>query len=71
VSINNGIAFAQRDHLLENFLNQSDCSQTIAKEALDHLDTNIYDKRSDDYKKYMFRASLKDSVDEIMNHIQK
>jgi len=66
VSVNNGIAFAQRDHVLENFLNHQPSEIKIAQEALDHLDTNIYDTRSDDYKKHMFRVSLKNCLREII-----
>jgi len=38
VAVNNCIDFAQRDKILENFLNLSQCSDGIAQEALDHLD---------------------------------
>jgi CO/xanthine dehydrogenase FAD-binding subunit len=65
VSVNNGTAFAQRDHQLEDFLNTQKVHAKIATEALDHLDTEIYDKRSDDYKKHMFRVSLKNAIQEI------
>ena len=65
VTINNGVAFAQRDKILEDFLNKSVCKKEIAEEALDHLDTAIYDKRSDDYKKHMFRVCLRDAIAEI------
>lgn len=69
VTVNSGTAFAQRDHLLEKFLDMTTCREGIGQEALDHLDTNIYDKRSDDYKKHMFRASLKSAIEELMqNH---
>lgn len=66
VSVNNGTAFAQRDHKLEDFLNTQTCHEKLEWEALDHLDTEIYDKRSDDYKKHMFRISIKNSLLEIM-----
>ena len=70
VSINNCVAFAQRDYKLENFLNQSSCSEKIGQEALDHLDESIYDTRSSDYKKYIFRVSLKDAIMELVNKEQ-
>ncbi len=65
VTINNGIAFAQRDHILENFLNTQTAHTNLAIEALDHLDTEIYDNRSDDYKKHIFRVSLRNAIKEI------
>ena len=65
VTVNNGIAFAQRDTVLEEFLNKSKCSVSAAEEAMDHLDTKIYDTRSDDYKKHMFRVSLKSAIKEL------
>ncbi len=66
VSVNNCVAFAQRDKILENFLSKSECSPRIAQEALDHLDKNIYDTRSDDYKKHMFRVSIKSAIEELV-----
>ena len=71
VTVNNGTAFAQRDLILEDFLNKSSTDNGIAKEALDHLDTNIYDKRSDDYKKHMFRVSLKSAIEELVEQNKK
>ncbi len=65
VTINSGVAFAQRDHKLENFLNTQSAQPKLAIEALDYLDTEIYDKRSDNYKKHMFRISLKNAILEI------
>ena len=67
VTVNNGIAFAQRDVILEEFLNKSEKSRTVSQEALNHLDTNIYDVRSDDYKKHMFRVSLRSAIEELVN----
>ena len=67
VSVNNCVQFAQRDRMLEEFLNQSQCSPTIAEEALDHLDQPIYDTRSDDYKKHMFRVSMKNAIKELVD----
>jgi len=65
VGINNGVAFAQRDLALEEFLNKSSSSPDLGKEALEHLTTAIYDTRSSDYKKHMFRVSLKSAIEEI------
>ena len=67
VGINNCVTFAQRDHKLEKFLDSSACSERIAEEALDHLDETIYDNRSNDYKKYIFRTSIKDALNELIN----
>lgn len=65
VTVNSGFVFARRDIKLENFLNNQRISPELGKQALDHLDTEIYDNRSDDYKKHMFRISLKNAVQEI------
>jgi len=67
VGINNGVAFAQRDPILEAFLNKSVSSPDLGKEALGHLTTTIYDTRSSDYKKHMFRISLKTAIEEIVS----
>lgn len=66
VTVNSGTAFAQRDLKLEHFLEGKSCSPNLAKEALDQIDTEIYDKRSDEYKKHMFRVSLKNAIQEII-----
>lgn len=65
VAVNNTVAFARRDRTLEDFIDQSKRSKGLAQEALNHLDAPIYDTRSNDYKKYMFRVSLKDAIAEI------
>lgn len=66
VSINNCVEFAKRDSILEGFLNQSGRCEKTAQEALDHLDEPIYDTRSSDYKKHMFRISIKDALTELI-----
>jgi CO/xanthine dehydrogenase FAD-binding subunit len=65
IGINSGVAFAQRDPVLEDFLNKSSSSGDLGKEALEHLTTAIYDTRSSDYKQHMFRVSLKSAIDEL------
>jgi len=65
IGINNGVAFAQRDIVLEGFLNDSFSSPTLGEKAIEHLTTSIYDSRSTDYKKHMFRISLKSAIEEI------
>lgn len=67
VGVNNCVAFAQRDHRLEDFLNQSRRSENIAEEALNHLDESIYDTRSSDYKKHMFRVCIKKAMMDLIN----
>ncbi len=62
VSINSGVIFAKRDLILEEFLNGKTADPKIALEALDHLDVSIYDNRSDDYKKAMFRVAIKNVI---------
>ncbi len=71
VAVNNGIAFAQRDHVLEDFLNNASCNKQTAEEACDHLDTPLYDTRSDDYKKYIFRVSIKNALRELLENRKK
>ncbi len=66
VVINSGVVFAKRDKVLENFLNSSIIDPNLAKEALDNLDNSIYDNRSDDYKKHMFRISIKNAILELI-----
>ena len=66
VTVNNGSSFAQRDSKLESFLEGKEAQTKLATEALDHLDTEIYDKRSDEYKQHMFRVSLKNAIHEIV-----
>ncbi len=65
IGINNGVAFAQRDHSLEEFLNKSSSSPDLGKKALEHLTAAIYDTRSSEYKQHMFRVSLRSAIEEI------
>lgn len=65
VAVNNCVAFAQRDRILEDFLNQSMSSNGVAHEALDHLDQPIYSTRSNEYKQHMFRVSIKSAIEEL------
>ncbi len=71
VAVNNGTAFAQRDFVLEQFLKNAPCRSETAQQALDHLDTNIYDKRSDEYKSHMFRISIKSALSELIQGASK
>lgn len=66
VAVNNGTAFAQRDRLLEGFLNQQPCSEKIIEQAADHMDRTIYEIRSSDYKKHMFRVGIKTALKELI-----
>lgn len=68
VSVNNCVAFAQRDSKLEQFLDQSVCSPDIAEDALGHMDESIYEARSNDYKKHMFRVSIKSALQELVEN---
>ena len=67
VAVNNCVNFAQRDSKLEEFLNGKACSPAIVEEALKHLDTTIYDVRSEDYKKHMFRVSIKKAIEQLVS----
>jgi len=65
IGINNGVSFAQRDPVLEDFLNKSVSSPELGGQALEHLTSSIYDTRSSDYKKHIFRVSLSSAIDEL------
>jgi len=71
VAVNNTTTFAQRDSTLEEFLNGKKADPAIAQEALDHLNTDIYDKRSDEYKQHMFRVSIRDALNELVSSTKK
>ena len=58
MAVNNCVAFAQRDRILEEFLNGKSVDKTLAETALEHLDGSIYDARGTDYKKHMFRVGI-------------
>ena len=66
VVINSGTVFAKRDGILEKFLDTCTREEKFAPEALNHLDVSIYDTRSDDYKKNMFRVSIKNAILELI-----
>lgn len=66
VVVNTGVNFAQRDGILEEFLNTCHSEPALITEALNHLDTKIYDTRSDDYKKEIFRVSIKSALKELI-----
>ncbi len=66
VAVNSGTAFAKRDETLAIFLNNSTREEKVAQEALHHLDLSIYDNRSDEYKKNMFRVSIKNAILELI-----
>ncbi len=65
VVVNSGTAFAQRDYLLEEFLNAKSSSANLGQEAMNHLTSTIYDTRSTEYKQHMFRVSLRQAIEEI------
>ncbi len=66
VAINSGTFFAKRDIILEKFLDGAPKDEKTAAEAMNHLDTTIYDTRSDDYKKAMFRVSIKNALSDLI-----
>lgn len=68
VAVNNCVAFAQRDRVLEDFLNQSTCFNGVVQEALDHVDQAIYSNRSSEYKQHMFRVSIKSAIEELIKN---
>lgn len=66
VSINNCVAFAQRDQKLEDFLNTQTVQRSVASAALDHLTEKIYDTRATEYKSHMARVCIKNALLDIM-----
>jgi CO/xanthine dehydrogenase FAD-binding subunit len=66
VAVNNGVAFAQRDYALEGFLNGRPATDRTVEEALARLDASIYDARSTDYKRHMFRVGIKTTLRELI-----
>jgi len=66
VAINNTTQFVQRDTALEDFLNSTKLEKNTAKDCLKHLTAEIYDTKSDDYKKHIFRVTIKNMVQELM-----
>lgn len=69
VAVNNCVAFAQRDRKLEEFLNGKSAAKTLAETALEHCDGSIYDARSTDYKKHMFRVGIQHALRDLTeNH---
>ncbi len=67
VVVNNATHFAQRDTVLEDYLNGRKTSASLPDDALGHLDTAIYDSRSSEYKRHMFRVSLKKALKELIS----
>ncbi len=65
VVINSGHAFAQRDYKLEEFLNAKASADQLGKLAMEHLTTDIYDTRSNEYKQHMFRISIQRGIEEL------
>jgi len=65
VAVNNCVDFAQRDKKLEDFLNGKKVSKTLGAEALEHMTNDIYDRRSGEYKKQMFRVNIRSAINEI------
>ncbi|MFC1510352.1 FAD binding domain-containing protein [Candidatus Omnitrophota bacterium] len=65
VSINNGTHAAQRDLMLEEFLNNHSDLSTIAKESLRHRDMALYGQENQEYKQHMFDVSIKKAITAI------
>ncbi len=66
VAVNNCVTFAQRDYVLEGFLNENHIRPGIEEQALAYLDEAIYDTRSSDYKKHMFRVGIKHAIRDLI-----
>lgn len=69
VAVNNCVEFAQRDLALENYLNAAPVGQSLATDALDHTTLPIYDKRSGEYKKHLFKLYLKEAIEELQRDV--
>ena len=66
VAVNNCVAFAQRDRKLESFLNENHVEKNLEEMAMEHLDESIYDARSTDYKKHMFRVGIRHALRDLL-----
>ena len=71
VVVNNGIAFAQRDQILENYLEGHRLTDSLIEEVLDHRDLSIYETRSTEYKKHLFKVCLRRSIKDLLNQAQQ
>lgn len=71
VAVNNSIDFTQRDQVLEDFLNNSRIEKGTELKALDHLNTSIYDKGDNDYKKHIFRVVIKNAIQKLIDQSGK
>ncbi|VAX37969.1 hypothetical protein MNBD_UNCLBAC01-1071, partial [hydrothermal vent metagenome] len=65
VVVNNGVDFVRRDNVLENFLNDKKYSDSLVQEALINCDTAIYETRSTEYKKHMFKVVIRKSMEAV------
>lgn len=65
IGVNNCVHFAQRDLKLEEFLKDKKVDEKTATEALNNLTEDIYDSRSSEYKKTMFRTCIKNALLEL------
>lgn len=81
-SVNSGTTLAQRDALLERFLNhyflslppadnktkKSTVPSQMPATALNHLDGAIYDSTDDVYKRHVFRVVIKEVLEQLLKH---
>jgi len=71
VAINLGTNFPKRDLALESFLNKSKLSDALPEQALNNIDTSLYDNHNDEYKEHMFRICIKNAITEIITKAKK
>ena len=66
IGINAASGFAKEDKVLRNFLIGKELKNGLEAEALKHLDEKIYAYKDNEYKKAMFRFSLKNALLELI-----
>lgn len=66
VAVNNCVEFAQRDTALEAFLNAAAVGPDLPAAAREHMTTEIYTKRGNDYKTHLFRLHMSEAIEELI-----
>lgn len=69
-ALNTTSAFAQRDNILEAFLNGKKITAVLPEDASANFDKNIIGRLNNEYQKHMFKVSIKNAIKEIANKIK-
>ncbi|MBF0384641.1 MAG: FAD binding domain-containing protein [Candidatus Omnitrophica bacterium] len=65
IVVNNCISFPQRDNKLEGFLEGKELNSALFPKIAENMDYRLYDLKSDDYKKTLFRHIIKEAFREL------